>query len=519
VSTKSRLMANSASGLAERFVNLIVQVWLYQYLIKRISPEEYSLYPVVTALLVFVPPLTVILTAGIGRYSVEAHTQGDDHRVTEITSTMFPVLMGAACTLGIVGLVISKYLGFILKIAPQNVAEGRAMVLLLFGSLGLRMALLPFSVGLYVRQKFVISNSLTMVQATIRVVLLFVLLFGAGPKVIWVAVAAVGADVPVVLLTAFLSIRALPAQKFRFDCIRWELLSTLIGFGFWSMISSIGILIRKSSDLLVLNRFATAIDVNTFHLASLTDNQIDAAMGKLLEPVGPHMIAIQTTGGVAALRSLYLRGTRYSLWTALLVATPLIAFRHAIWTLYLGSRFELYATVPIVMVLLLARYWIECPLFFMGMAAYAANRVKELSMLVIGTSIFNVAVTIYFVHSLHMGAVGSAAGTLVSVLIWDPIIMWKIGFQLMELKFAQWLKDAIWRGILPSLVAGITGFGWCHLISVGSIPGLLAGVGVLSAVYLLCIFLFCLEKDEYQQLRQILARFAWQRTEEVLAPR
>src|SRR5262249_44798443 len=29
---KRRLMANSASGLVERFVNLFVQIWLYQYL-------------------------------------------------------------------------------------------------------------------------------------------------------------------------------------------------------------------------------------------------------------------------------------------------------------------------------------------------------------------------------------------------------------------------------------------------------------------------------------------------------
>ena len=75
--TKRRLMANSASGLAERFVNLLVQVWLYQYLIKRISLEEYSVYPVVTALLVFIPLLLVVLTSGPARDTVEAHTRSD----------------------------------------------------------------------------------------------------------------------------------------------------------------------------------------------------------------------------------------------------------------------------------------------------------------------------------------------------------------------------------------------------------------------------------------------------------
>ncbi len=45
MSTKRRLMANCASGLLERSVNLPVQVWLYQYLISR---QEYGLYRAVT---------------------------------------------------------------------------------------------------------------------------------------------------------------------------------------------------------------------------------------------------------------------------------------------------------------------------------------------------------------------------------------------------------------------------------------------------------------------------------------
>src|SRR5215470_11469058 len=116
-------MANSASGLAERFVNLFVQLWLYQHLIKRISPEEYSLYPIVNALLVFVPPLMVILTSGLSRFTVEAHAREDDQRVTEITSTMFPVLAGASFALSILAMVMAKYLGSILKIPAGNLSD------------------------------------------------------------------------------------------------------------------------------------------------------------------------------------------------------------------------------------------------------------------------------------------------------------------------------------------------------------------------------------------------------------
>jgi O-antigen/teichoic acid export membrane protein len=469
------------------------------------------------ALLVFVPPLTVILTAGLARYSVEAHTRKDDRRVTEIASTMFPVLLGAALALALLGIVVTRYLGSILRIAPQYLSEGRLMALLLFGSLALRVALLPFCVGLYVRQKFVVSNTLIMLQAVVRVVLLFVLLFGAGARVIWVVVAEVGADVPMVLITAALSVRALPALRFRFKCIRWELLSTLMTFGLWSMISSIGILIRKSSDLLILNRFATAIDVNMFHLASLTDNQIDAALGKMIEPVGPHMVALQTTDGATALQRLYFRGTRYFMWAALFVATPLIAFRQQLWSHYLGPKFEVYAAVPLVMVLLLARYWIEPPLFYVGMAAYATNRVRTLSILVIATSVFNVAITMYFVYVLHMGAVGSALGTLISVLIWDPLIMWKVGFKLLGLEFRTWFKAVVWRGSLPSLAAGLFGLGWNRWMQPDTIPELLLATGIMASVFLLAILLFCLDEDEHLQLKGLFDRFSSNRTYKAFA--
>src|SRR5216683_1111957 len=344
-------MTNSASGLAERFVNLFVQVWLYQYLIKRISPEEYSLYPVVTALMVFVPPFLVVVTAGFLRGSVEAHIRKDEQRITAIASTSFPVLLVTSAGLAVLAIVLARYLGSVLNIAAEDLPEARLMVFLLFGSLALRVALLPFSVGLYVRQKFVTTNTLAMVQTLVRVALLFVLLFGAGTRVLWVVVATVAADVATVLTTTILSVRSLPALRFRPSSIRWELFSGLVGFGFWSMIGSIGAMIRKSSDLLILNHFATPVDVNTFQLASLTDNQIDAGLTKMQEPLLPHMMALHTTGGAIALRAPYTREGRYCLWAALFVATPLIAFRQPLWSLYLGPKLAVYADVPVVTVL------------------------------------------------------------------------------------------------------------------------------------------------------------------------
>jgi O-antigen/teichoic acid export membrane protein len=515
MSSRRRLLANSASGLVERFLNLLVQVWLYQYLIKRISPEEYSLYPLVNALLVFVPPLTVILSAGLSRDTVEAHALNDDRRVTEITSTMFPVLAGAGLLLALFGLMATKYLGTILKIAPGDLNQARLMVLLLFGALSLRLFLTPFGVGLYVRQKFVVLNVMTMLSTVLRLALLFALLLGAGPRVLWVVVATVVPDVFLVLVTTVLSMRVLPALRFRFDHIRWELLSHIMGFGVWNMISSIGIMIRKSSDLLILNHFATAVDVDTFHLASLTDNQIDAALDKISQPATPHMVTLYASGGAAALKSFCTRVGRYYMWAALFVATPLIVFRQQLWSYYLGSKLQVYAYVPFVMVLLLARYWIETPFYLIGVAAYATRRMRALSIMVIAGSIFNVGITIYFVHFRHMGAVGSALGTLICVLIWVPLIG-KLCLNMVGLELGPWLREAALRGAWPSLVALLFGFGLRRWMQPDTLPQVLIAVTLVACVYLLATLLFCLDQEERRQLKGLIARVLSQKTYQAL---
>ena len=511
MSIRSGLLANSASGLVERFLNLSVQIWLYQYLIKRISPVEYSLYPVVTALMVFIPPLMVVLTAGLVRDTVEAHARKDDQRVTEITSTMFPILLAGGVGLALLALLVARFLGSILNIAPERVSEARVMVALLFGALSLRLILIPFGVGLYVRQKFVFMNTLNMLQTVIRVLLLFILLLGAGPRVLWVVVASVAADVAIIVATTILSVRALPVLRFRFEAVRWELLSSLMTFGLWNMIGSIGVLIRKSSDLLILNRFATPIDVNTFHLASLTDNQIDAAMDKAKEPLVPHVVAVHTTGGPGALQTIAIKGACYSMWAVFLVATPLILFRQQLWSLYLGSELQVYADIPLVMVLLLARYWIEGPMSMIGLAAYAMNRMRWLSILVIASSIFNVVITVYFVRVRHMGAVGSALGTLISILLLVPFPMGKFALDLLGLKLGAWLRTEIWRAVLPSAVAGLFGLGWRYLLHPHTAPELFLAVATVATVYLMTILLSCLDQDEYRRLKYLFAKLSWQK--------
>jgi O-antigen/teichoic acid export membrane protein len=503
---KRLLLINSGSGVIERFVNLFIQIWLYQYLIKRISPDEYSLFPVLTALMVFIPPLTSLLTSGIARYTVEADARGDGRRVTEITSTIFPVLLIAGAALAVLACVLAAYVGWIIRVPPERVSEARLMLLLLFGSVSLRLVLAPFGIGLYVRQKFVVSNALTLVQAVVRLTLLFALLLGAGPRVLWVVVATVVADVTILLVTTRLSVRALPCLTFRRDRIRWTLLRPLTSFGVWNVMGWLAHVIRTSAGLLILNRLGTPLNVASLHLASLPDYHIGEAVQKAMSPLQPPMVALHATGDHETLQRLHIRLGRYSLWAFLFVVTPLIAFRREFWSLYLGSAFETYGEVPLIMTLVLARYWAECPSHPTGMVAHAANRMRELSIMAVLLSLTNVAITLYLVGTLGMGAIGAGLGMLIASTIWHPLVMWGFGLKLVGLKFLRWSEAVLWRGALPSVVAGGFALVVRQWVQPYAFAELVAVTGAVAFVYLLIVFLFCLDADEHHLLRQIPRR-------------
>ena len=65
---KKLALVNSASSLATYGIQISVLVWVHQYLIRRMSPEEYSLMPVLNSLLLIFPLFSTILTSGISHY-------------------------------------------------------------------------------------------------------------------------------------------------------------------------------------------------------------------------------------------------------------------------------------------------------------------------------------------------------------------------------------------------------------------------------------------------------------------
>ena len=217
--TSKRYIINASSSVLTTLISMTVLVWVNQYLLRRISPEEYALVPVLTSLMVFAEFFRIIFTRGLSRFMVEADARDDHTEVSRIVSSMLPVLGTVALCIGLGGAVVVAFIDQVIRVEPQYIDDARVMFSLLVFTLCVSIFTTPLCAGLYVRMRFVELNLVGLGAEVFKVITLMTLLIGIGPKALWVVVAASSANLLNFVVMMIYTYRILPSARFRFGLV------------------------------------------------------------------------------------------------------------------------------------------------------------------------------------------------------------------------------------------------------------------------------------------------------------
>ena len=477
--SKKLVLVNSASSAVTIALNISVLVWLQQYLLKRISAEEYSLVPLMAAIMAFAPLLSTVLTGGIGRFVTVAYARGDDEEVTRICSTMLPVLAAGGIAFLAVGWTGAWYIDHLIRIVPSRLWDSRIMMALLVFSTALQLPAAAFESGFIIRQKLVLQDLIGVSCQLLRFLVLFSLLFGVSTRVLWVIVASVTSDLVNLAISVPISLRLIPAQRFRWNAVRWSLAREITNYGGWTLVNQIAQTARMAMDPLILNRFASAIDVATFNVGGMVPRQLSVLINPLTRPFIPILAALYATGDSTRLRNTYLRTARYNAWVVLAVAVPAIVFNKELMLLYLGGKYQGAGAVMAVLLVVAILNVFNV----MGPAALmAAGEMRGFASRQIIVHSVNLLLTILFVAYLRMGAFGSAAATLLATLGLDTVLTWRLSWRITHTPGSAWVREVLIPTVVPALpsvficlsakcVFGITT--WLGLFAVSAVSGTL----------------------------------------------
>ena len=502
--SKKLVFINSASSLVTRLISLSALIWVQQFLLKRISVEEYSLLPLIYSLMIFLPIFTLILSSGITRYVTEAYVKSGDERITQIVSTMFPLLCLSSLFLLVFGGAMAWKIDVLLRIEDEYIDDARVMLALIIILEVLRLPMRAFSSGFYVKQRLLLENLIKIFSECVRLLFLFALLLGVSVSVVSVVVAVfVGGTVEIITMY-IVSRRLLPSQRFDRSKIDWTIAKELVNFGGWSSVYGFSGMIRKAADPIILNRFSTPLDVTCFHLGALIPNRLEIIVNQsFLGSISPVVVSLHADKQDEKLKNIYLRLGRFAMWGILLVIAPFLIHNQQIVTLYVGETFQ---PAGMVLFLLLACYPIVYGNILHASLANAKIRMRSLAIRESVSAIVNLMLTLLLVGYFQLGALGAAAATFVVYGLGSILLFWPFGKEMVN---ATWRE--IWTNIL---LPGITPFSAALVVMIllntyfaaSSWTAIAVNSAFGAIIYLAVVWLVAKENDR-AQFKQALHKF------------
>ncbi|MFQ1701365.1 lipopolysaccharide biosynthesis protein [Loktanella agnita] len=501
--SKRLVMINAASSVLSKLISVTVILWTYQYLLKRISTEEFAVLPVVGAMMVFAPLFFSFFTGGISRYVTAAYALGDDARITQIISSIMVPLAAAALAFIGLGLVFAAHIDAILNIAPHMVGQARMMMALLVISYAFQMLATPYQTGFHVHQKFIELNLLGVARDLLRMVLLLVLLLGVGPQVIWVVTATVIAETLYALVTYTRGKALVPQLQFRPAAFNAGQARQLFSFGLWTTVGRLGSVMYTHAATLVLNIYGSAADVTSYHIGSTFFRQMESVISLASLPLQPAMTAMHTTGDTLRLRTTLLRGGRYALWVSLAVAVPLMIYADDFIDIYLGPGFSQAVSVTILFMIM---FPFTKPTQLLGMLAIANGQVRAFYLPAFLFQLLGLVLMLIFVRMTDQTAIAATLALTLITIGSQVSYYWRMCLRMAQVNLAEFTRQVLIPGHLPALAGGAMWItlkliepptDWTSLIAVSLTGGV---------VYLIVLYAFCLEPQDRRAVARVFGR-------------
>ncbi len=326
-----------------------------------------------------------------------------------------------------------------------------------------------------------------------------VLAFGEGPLVLFAATGVL--SVAAGGMSCVLAARHLRGVQLSPRLVDGAGLRAILGFSWMLFVMQLAVVISdQQTDRFVLAAFVGAAAIGLYEPASKLHGLIAQLASLPSAALIPAASKIHAEARPEVLRSLYLRGSKYTVVFVTPIAVTAIVLAPPLLLTWLGPELAAMATaarVFLVIYLMYANLVVAFPVFI-GM-----GRVRFIMWYNLGTALTNLGLSLLLVRPF--GVVGVVVGTVAADTLLFPLGMW-YALRTLEIRPAEYLRRVVLPAypllVVPGLVAGLL-----HVL--GSTDSLV-GVGLTGAfavgVYWLAMYRFGLDPHEREDARALLSR-------------
>jgi O-antigen/teichoic acid export membrane protein len=390
-----------------------------------------------------------ILDMGYGgsitRFVALYRARRDVRALNELLSTFFVVFTAVGVVAYGVFALVASHVSLVFNLTPDQVETARNLLLIS----GLYIAMgFPFGVFGGVMngfQRYDINNIVGM-GTTIAVAIVNVAMLMSGASLVQMFATTTSIRMGAYFVYRRNAYRIFPALTVRFSSFRWARVREVTGFSVYVAIINWSHRLNYTAGTLIIGAFlnpaAVALWTVPRRMAEFVQRLTNQLNGVLL----PVVVDSAARRKADRLRTIFLQGTRLSLFGVVPLATTLFLLADRLIPAWVGSTFQ--GSVPIAQILA-GVIALRVGNATANTILKGAERHRLLAFTNLAIAVANVGLSLLWIRS-H-GLVGQALAMLLPVAAASVFVLWPAACRRVEIGVGEAFRLAVWPALWPAI--------------------------------------------------------------------
>jgi O-antigen/teichoic acid export membrane protein len=475
-----RFLRNVLTNYMRYFSSWAIGFLLTPIMVHQLGDGDYGLWVTIFSVTGYFGLFDQAIRPSLVRYISRDHARGDREGLSRTMSSALTLYGSVGVVTLIATFFVSRYFGAWFHIAPEQMEDARAVLLIAGASVSLGFLLGTYGAALSGLQRYDIANTIGVAVAIVRALLFWrILAAGGGLQALaWVSLAMnlVG------YVASFLAVRrllpGLPVGRRWVTGQHMKMVGSYSGYAFLSALSA---LVAFQTDALVITAFLGAAMVTPFALAASLMDNTRALVHSVTLVLAPAASELDARGEKDKLRALLVAGVRYSTLISWPVLFGLLVFGESFLVAWVGEQYRHSAQV---LTILAVPTLLALPQVAGAHLLFGVDRHRGVVRLTLLNAALNLVLSLLWVRPF--GLVGVAMGTAVPLGLVYGIGMLVYSARSLDIPLRQFMREAMLAPVIASLGFLVPALAVRWLWPPVGWPALIASLAFCSAVYAPC---------------------------------
>lgn len=504
-------------------VQLMLAFFMTPFVLRSLGDARYGVWAIMMGLTGYYGLLDVGFRAGLTQYLARSLAVRDFDRLNRTASTGFAALSICGAIVIVASLLVSGLAPRIFHVPGELIHEVRWGIIIVGIGTAAQFIFFPFSAVINAAQRNEVASAIGVVTRLLQAGLTWIVL-SRGGGLIGLSLLVAGANLLDYLMRWRAAIRILPELRVSLRLASWASCWEFTSFGLWNVLITGSQQLILATDAIVLGFFVPAAAIARFALAGNLNNHFGSVFRPLAMAYYPALAQLDARSEKAALRELYLAGSRLMAVVTLCGAAVAGVWAEDFFRLWVGESYLnslAYASVPSLFYVLLGASVLHGTQRIGLQLLLATQRHRLCAMIVMAEGLLNLLLSVLLIP--HLGLKGCAIGTLIPAVLMQGFVQPFFIHRVIAINCRRYVVEVLIRPIVAAVFVLGSAIGlhsaeriesWTEFVLFGCASALAAAI---------CAVMIGMRKDERNQfgltpLRQFVSRLRFPKKASVVRP-